>query len=231
MDAGGARGLHVVPVQVDDDVVDGQVGVHESILHDVTDDMAIADGHVAVDGDVEIHQQADAAFADAAFFHVADAVDAFGDLADLLLDVGGGGGIHHFVECGAQEAEGVHHDDGAGGHGGPVIHGLVAGAADEGEGDADEGGGGGEGIGAVVPGVVLEGGAIEGLAGADDFAVEGASLMMMVPSRTSNVEGGGGVMRHERSSRMLWVMMRAAEPKRKSAARTPARGFRPCRGP
>ncbi len=61
---------------------------HEVILHVVGNGVAVPNGEVAGNADVEIGQQDETALADAAFFHAGDTADGSGEGFDSFHEVG-----------------------------------------------------------------------------------------------------------------------------------------------
>ena len=102
-------------------------GAEDAIFYAVGNGVAGADGDVAIDDDVEVDVVAEADFAYEAFFQTNDAGHSFGDLADVLFDIGGRGGVEDFGQGRLELTPGAEEDDGRGEEGGPVVHAGVAG--------------------------------------------------------------------------------------------------------
>ena len=98
-----------------------------------------------------------AAPADPALVDPLDVGHAGRDAADLLLELGRRRRVHDVDQRRTEEVHAVERDHQAREQRGPVIGCLVTRSSDQRDGDADEGGERGEGVGAMVPGVGLQG--------------------------------------------------------------------------
>ena len=125
-----------------------------------------------VHADVQLDGATVADAAGAQMMRVADVGEGGDDVEYLALLLLGEGGFHQFVEAlleqsprHAQDEEG--HDDG-----GQGVEDRPAVAEEDGAADAHEGAEGGEGVAAVMPGVGLDGGRVEGTATAHGVLVD-----------------------------------------------------------
>lgn len=154
-----------------DDVGDlGQAHL-DLVLDGMADAVAVFDGEVRVDLDVDVHEVSEADFFHAELFDAEDAGDSGGGGAGGFEEGGIGGAIEIFMEGLPEEMDAIECDDGATGERGDVVRFFKTGTSDECDDDADEGGGGGDRIGAMVPGVSFQGSAgslvafLQGVAG------------------------------------------------------------------
>ena len=114
-------------LDVDEDLGYAVDGAEDSIFNAVGDGVAGTDGDVAIDDDVEVDVVAEADFTHETFFQTNDTGHQFGDLADVLLDFGGRGGVEDLGKGSLELAPGAEEDDGGSEEGGPVVHAGVAG--------------------------------------------------------------------------------------------------------
>lgn len=169
VEAGGSfEGFHV-----DEDIGDGGFGLADCGFDLAAEDMGIVEGEEGIGLDVEVDVVFEAEFSDAEFFGVLDARDVSGGGVEAIEQGGVGRAVHEVVDGGTEDAEAVECDDEGGDERGPVVGGFPAFSFPDGDGDADEGGDGGDGIGAVVPGIGLDGGGAEGVSDIEDAAKEG----------------------------------------------------------
>ena len=130
----------------------------DAVFDDVRDGVAVADGDVSADDDMEVNVVAKADFADKAFFESDDAGDEDGYLADMLLDLRRRCGVEDFGEGRLELTPGAEKDDRRSKEGGPVVHTRVL--CNEGERDTDECKQGSDGVAQVMPGVDADSGAL-----------------------------------------------------------------------
>jgi hypothetical protein len=157
---------------VDEDVADGGEGFADFVFDVVGDLVAALDGHEGIDLDVHVDVVTVADLADYAFLDVLRAGDAGGEVADAVDDILAGGAIHEFVEGGAKQMPAVPGNDTGGDDGGDVVGGFVAFAADEGNGNADGGAKRGDGVAAMMPGIGMDSGAVDGFGFLGNEAIE-----------------------------------------------------------
>ena len=111
-------------------------------------------------------------FAHATFVDGHDIGHLAGEAADFGNDLRRHGGVHEFIERHAQETQAIPRDDAARDERGPVIGALVAPPTNERDADAHEGSRGRKGVGTMMPGVTLQGGALNGRSDARSHAKE-----------------------------------------------------------
>src|ERR1700730_14962993 len=144
---------------VDEDISDPRIALLNGALHIVGNPMAVVHRDVSVHADVKIDIKAKAYFADEAFFNFDVAGSSGGRVSNAIDNFSARRRVHDFVQGGVQQSIAIGADERTGEKRGPIVGALPTRATNERNRNANEGSDGSHGIGAMVPGIGLHGGA------------------------------------------------------------------------